>query len=68
MDAQESMKSPRSMSSIHRSTNVAADASNAVRAEVSSSEGVATAADRMMDLETDSGGVTRSTSLAKREG
>jgi hypothetical protein len=72
MDAQESVKSPRSMSSVHRSTKVAAEASSAVGAvascsegaEASSTEGAAMAVD---ELETDSGGDTRSTSLAKRE-
>jgi hypothetical protein len=67
MDAQESVQSPRSMSSVHRSTKVATNASSAVGAEVSSSEGAAMATDGMMDLETDFGGDTRSTSLAKRE-
>jgi hypothetical protein len=46
---------------------VATDASSAVGAEVSSSEGATTTTDGMMDLEMDSGGGTRSTSLAKRE-
>jgi hypothetical protein len=32
MDAQESVKSPRSMSSVHRSTEVATNASSAVGA------------------------------------
>jgi hypothetical protein len=67
MDAHESVKTPRSMSSVHRSTKVPTDASNAVGAEVSSSEGATTTADGMMDLKTNSGGGTRSTSLAKRE-
>ena len=67
MDAQESVKSPRSMSSVHRSTKVAAKAYSVVGVEASSLEGAATATDGMMELETDSGGGTRSTSLAKRE-
>jgi hypothetical protein len=72
MDAQESVQSPRSMSSVRGTTEVAAEASSAVGvvascsegAETSSTEGAAMAADEM---ETDSGGDTRSTSLAKRE-
>jgi hypothetical protein len=72
MDAQESVKSPRSMSSVHGSTEVATEASSAVGvvascsegAEASSTEGATMAVD---ELETDSGGGTRSTSLAKRE-
>jgi hypothetical protein len=67
MDARESVKSPRSMSSVHRSAEVAADASSAVGVEASSSEGAAMAADGMMDLEMGSSGDTRSTSLTKRE-
>jgi hypothetical protein len=67
MDAHESVKSPRSMFSFHRSAEVATDASSAVGVEVSSSEGATTTTDGMMDLETDSGCGTRSTSLAKRE-
>jgi hypothetical protein len=66
MDAQECVKSSRSMSSVHRSAEVTADASNAVGAKFSSSKGAATT-DGMMDLEKDSSGGTRSTSLAKRE-
>ena len=61
------METPRSMSSVHRSAEVAPDASNAVEAEVSSSKGATTAADGMMDLETDSSGGSKNTSLAKRE-
>jgi hypothetical protein len=72
MDAQESVQSPRSMSSICGTTEVATKASSAVGvvascsegAETSSTEGATMAADEM---ETDSGGDTRSTSLAKRE-
>jgi hypothetical protein len=67
MDVKESVKSPRRMSSVHRSMKVAADASSAVGAKVSSSEGTTTTVDGTMDLVTDSGGGTRSTSLAKRE-
>jgi hypothetical protein len=66
-DAQESVETPRSMSSVHRSVEVATEASSAVGAEASSSEGATTTTDGMMELETDSGGGTRSTSLAKRE-
>jgi hypothetical protein len=66
LDAQESVQSPRSMSSVRGTT----EASSAVRvvasclegAETSSTEGASMAADEM---ETDSGGDTRSTSLAK---
>jgi hypothetical protein len=61
------VETPRSMSSVHRSTEVATEASSAVGAEASSSEGATTTTDGMMELETDSGGGTRSTSLAKRE-
>jgi hypothetical protein len=72
LDAQESVQSPRSMSSVRGTAEVAAEASSAVGvvascsegAETSSTEGAAMAADEM---ETDSGGDTRSTSLAKRE-
>jgi hypothetical protein len=72
MDAQESVKCPMRMSSVHRSSNVAVEASIAVGAmasylegaKASSTEGAAMAAD---ELETNSGGGTRSTSLAKRE-
>jgi hypothetical protein len=69
MDAQESVKSPRSMSSVHRSTEVATDASSAVGAVALCSEGATRllVQREMMELETDSGGDTRSTSLAKRE-
>jgi hypothetical protein len=67
MDAQESVETPRSMSSVHRSTEVATEASSAVGAEASSSEGATTTTDEMMELEIDSGGGTGSTSLAKRE-
>ena len=61
------MKSTSSMSLVHRSTEVATDASNAVGAKVSCLEGATTVADGMMDLEMDSSGGTRSTSLVKRE-
>jgi hypothetical protein len=72
MDAQESVQSPRSMSSVRGTTEVATEASSAVGvvascsegAETSSTGGATMAADEM---ETDSGGDTRSTSLAKRE-
>jgi hypothetical protein len=67
MDAQERVKYPISMYSVHGSMEVTANASSVVGAEVSSSEGVATTMDGMMDLETDSSGGTRITSLAKRE-
>ena len=60
LDAQESVQSPRSMSSV-RGTS---EASSAVGIVASYSEGATMAADKM---ETDSGGDTRSTSLAKRE-
>ena len=59
MDAQEGVQSPRSMSLVHRSTEVATYASSSV--------GAATTSDGMMDLVTDSGGGTKNTSLAKRE-
>jgi hypothetical protein len=49
------MNSSRSMSSFHRSAEVATDASNVVGAEASSSEGATMVADGMMDLETDFG-------------
>jgi len=65
MDAQESGKSPRSMSSVHRSTEVATNASSAVGAEASSTERESMVVDGMMDLETNFGGGTKSTSLAK---
>jgi hypothetical protein len=72
MDAQERVKSPRSMFSIHGSTKVAVEASSVVGvvasysegAKASSIEGVTMAVD---ELETDSGGDTISTSLVKRE-
>jgi hypothetical protein len=72
MDAQESVKSPRSMSSVHRSTEVATEASSAVGAVASYSEGVEASSIEGVfmevdELETYSGGGTRSTSLAKRE-
>jgi hypothetical protein len=67
MDAQESVETLRSMSSVHRSAEVAAEASSAVGAEASSSDEAAIVADEIMELETDSSGGTRSTSLAKRE-
>jgi len=52
MDAQESVESPRRMSSVHRSAEVEANASNAMGAEVSISEGAATTTNGMMALET----------------
>jgi hypothetical protein len=66
------VQSPRSMSSVRGTAEVAAEASSAVGvvascskgAETSSTEGAAMAADEM---ETDSSCDTRSTSLAKRE-
>jgi hypothetical protein len=72
LDAQESVQSPRSMSSVRGTTEVSTEASSVVgvvascseRAETSSIEGTTTTTDEM---ETDSGGDTRSTSLAKRE-
>lgn len=72
MDAQESVQSPRSMSSIRGTTKVAAKASSAVGvvascskvANTSSTEGATMAANEM---EMDFGGDTKSTSLAKRE-
>jgi len=67
MDAQESVKSPRSMYSIHRSTKVTTYAFGAVEAEVSSSEGSTTTIDGMLDLDMDYGGGTKSTSLTKRD-
>jgi hypothetical protein len=71
-DARESGQSPRSMSSVRGTTKVAAEASGAMGVVASCSEGAKTsstggaimAAD---ELEMDSGGDTRSTSLAKRE-
>jgi hypothetical protein len=67
MDAQESVKSPRSISSVHRSMEVAEDASSAmgvvascsVGVEAYSTEGATTTTD---ELETDFGGGTISTS------
>jgi hypothetical protein len=44
-DTQESVETPRSMSSVHRSTKVAAKAYSVVGVEASSSEGAATATD-----------------------
>jgi hypothetical protein len=67
MDAQESVKSPRSMYLVHRSTRVAVDASSEVGAEVSSLEGEARTMNEMIDLETCYGGGIRRTSLTKRE-
>jgi hypothetical protein len=72
LDAPERIRSPRSMSSIHGTTEVAGEASSAVGvvvsclegAEISGTEGAAMVADEM---ETDFGGDLRSTSLAKRE-
>jgi hypothetical protein len=49
------------------SVQVAGDASSSEGAEASSAVGAATAAEDMMGLETDLGGGSRSTSLAKRE-
>jgi hypothetical protein len=54
-------------SSHQRSTEVVGDASSSEGAEASSAMGAATTTEDMMRLETDSGGGTRSTSLAKRE-
>ena len=72
MDAQESVQYPRSMYLVHGTTKVATEsfsevgvvASCSEGAEVSSTEGASMAADEM---EKDSGGDTRSTSLSKRE-
>jgi hypothetical protein len=72
LDAHESVQSPRSMSSVHGTTEVAAEDSNEVGVvasclegeETSSTDGAAMEADEM---EIDSGGDTKSTSLAKRE-
>jgi hypothetical protein len=72
MDARENVQSPRSISSVCGTTEVVAEASSAVGVvasclegeETSSTKGVAMEADEM---ETDYGGDTRSTSLAKRE-
>ena len=58
------MQSPRSMSSVRGTTEVAAEVSSAVGVVTSCTEGAVMVADEM---ETDSGGDTRSTSLAKRE-
>jgi hypothetical protein len=66
------VQSPRSMSSVHGTAEVAAEASSVVGvvascsegAEGSSTEGASMAADKM---KTNYGGDTRSTSLAKRE-
>jgi hypothetical protein len=72
MDAQESVQSPRSMSLVRGTGEVAAKASSAVGVVVSYSEGVETSstggtAMAVDELEMDSGGDTRSTSLTKRE-
>jgi hypothetical protein len=80
LDAQESVQSPRSMSSVRGTTEVATEASSAVGVVASCSEGAKTsstegaktsstegAAMAVDEMETDSGGDTRSTSLAKRE-
>jgi hypothetical protein len=71
-DAQESMQSPRSMSSVRGTTEVAAEASSAMVVVASCSEGAETfstegASMTANEMETDSGGDTKSTSLAKRE-
>jgi hypothetical protein len=55
------------MSSDQRSTEVVAMASSSKGAKASISKGAVIAANEMMELETDSGGGTRSNSLAKRE-
>jgi hypothetical protein len=72
MEAQESVQSPRSMSSIRGTSEVAAEAYSAVGVVTSCSEGAETssiekAAMVVDEMEIDSGGDTRSTSLAKRE-
>jgi hypothetical protein len=72
MDAQESVQSPRSMSSVCGTTKVATEASSVVGLVASCSEGEKTSSTggatmATDELETDSGGGTRSTSLAKRE-
>ena len=72
MDARENVQSPRSISSVCGTTEVVAEASSAVGVvascseveKTSSTEGATMAADEM---ETNYGGDTRSTSLAKRE-
>jgi len=72
MDAHESVQSPRSMSSVCGTTEVALEASSAVGVVASCLEGAKTsstegAATTTYEMETDSGGDTKSTSLAKRE-
>jgi hypothetical protein len=54
-------------SSNQRSTKVVGDASSLEGAKASSAVGETTAAQDMMRLETNSSGVTKSTSLAKRK-
>jgi hypothetical protein len=72
MDAQKSVRSPGSMSLVHGTTKVATKASNAMRVVASCSEGVDTFSTGGVvmvadELEMDSGGDTKITSLAKRE-
>ena len=66
------MRSPRSMSLVHGTTEIATEASSEVGVMASCSEGAETsgtegAAMAANEMETDFGGDTRSTSLAKRE-
>jgi hypothetical protein len=72
MDAQESVQSPRSMSSVHGTTEVATKASSVVGVMASCSEGEKTSSTKgetmaADEMETYSGGDTISTSLTKRE-
>jgi hypothetical protein len=66
------VQSPRSMYSVHGTTEVAEEASSAVGVVASCSEGEETSSTEGETMETnemgtDSGGDTRGTSLAKRE-
>jgi hypothetical protein len=72
LNAQESEETSKSMSWMDKSpkwssAQVATGASSSEGTKTSSSKGVATTTDEMMGLETDPGGGSRSTSLAKRE-
>jgi hypothetical protein len=66
------VQSPKSMSLVHGTTEVATEASSAVGVVASCLEGAETfgtegAAMAVVEMETNSGGATRSTSLAKEE-
>jgi hypothetical protein len=72
LDAQESVQSPRIMSSVCGTTEIAKEALGALGVVASCSEGAETSSTKAEamaanDMEIDSGGDTISTSLAKRE-